>query len=140
MTCTCCKVEGPQENFFKFKRGNKIYRRHKCKACYKKEAKANFKSFHRKNVKYSHGTTLKRKYGMTVADYEKMFEDQNGLCKICNSPAPQTKKSNHFHVDHCHTTGKIRGLLCHRCNSVLGFARDSIPVLEEAINYLKTTK
>lgn len=58
---------------------------------------------------------LQQKYGITVEQYEMMFAAQEGLCAICRMPP--TVKS--LHVDHCHATGKIRGLLCTRCNNAL---------------------
>lgn len=61
---------------------------------------------------------LKTKYGITGDDYEKMFLEQKGLCAICSTDKPA---GNRFHVDHCHQTGKVRRLLCSRCNGALGW-------------------
>jgi len=60
---------------------------------------------------------LKNKYGITVDDYEKMFTEQNGVCKICQEIC---KSGKSLAVDHCHETGKVRGLLCAKCNTNLG--------------------
>ena len=76
---------------------------------------------------------LKRKYGMTIEEYERMVENQNGVCAICKKPDTIARLS----VDHNHKTKKIRGLLCRNCNSVLGLAKDSPIILESAIKYLK---
>jgi hypothetical protein len=66
---------------------------------------------------------LKRSYGITSADYSKMHDAQNGVCKICKEPETSRtsahKKINRLAVDHCHKTGKIRGLLCFKCNVAL---------------------
>lgn len=86
-------------------------------------------------------THLMRKYGITREQYEGLLELQQGLCKICGSP-PVGKVKNgpakRLHVDHDHQTGQVRGLLCHKCNVMLGNARDDIKILETAILYLKT--
>jgi len=81
---------------------------------------------------------LERKYQMTIEDYEKMYDEQNGVCKICGQP--ETKKYNgkvvELAVDHCHETGKVRGLLCNKCNVALGGFQDSPTLLASALNYL----
>jgi DNA mismatch repair ATPase MutS len=64
-----------------------------------------------------------------------MFLEQRGKCKICNKPLHYDKRSTH--IDHCHTSGKVRGLLCHLCNPMLGMAQDKIETLQSAIRYLK---
>lgn len=66
-------------------------------------------------------------------DYSVLFEKQKGLCAICGEP-PKHKRLG---VDHCHKTGKVRGLLCSPCNLMLGNARDSIKNLEAGICYLQ---
>lgn len=137
MTCTKCGRSGPQDEFSKFRRGNKVYRRHQCKACYLIRAREIRKDFHRKHVPYSKDKRLKRKYGISIHDYQQMVINQSGRCDICKSPESDKVK---FQVDHCHKTGKIRSLLCNRCNSVLGFAQDSTEILQSAIKYLLTHK
>ena len=57
---------------------------------------------------------LKRKYGLTIEQWQKMFNEQNGRCKICQKH--QSKLKSPLCVDHDHTTGKVRGLLCPSCN------------------------
>lgn len=78
---------------------------------------------------------LKAKYGITLADYETMLEQQNGVCAICRTLGDQPRRK-FLCVDHCHTTKKVRGSLCSGCNAMLGQARDQIIILEAAINYL----
>ena len=72
--------------------------------------------------------------GMTYDLYEQMLIDQNNKCAICNLEHTNIKK---LHVDHCHNTGKVRGLLCSNCNNGMGKLGDSIERLELVINYLK---
>jgi hypothetical protein len=71
---------------------------------------------------------LRVKYGITMQDYTRMLQEQNGVCAICKQPEsrvhPVTKNLRQLAVDHDHKTGKIRGLLCNRCNILLGFIED----------------
>lgn len=78
----------------------------------------------------------KATYGISIDDYYAMLTMQEGCCAICDTHVSHTGKSKLF-IDHCHTTGKVRGLLCQHCNFVLGQAKDNINVLENAILYLK---
>lgn len=82
--------------------------------------KANYK-------KYS----LRHHYGMTLAEWDALFSKQRGACSICRRPRPLC-------VDHCHSSGKIRGLLCRKCNSALGMLDDSIELVRRAVKYLRS--
>ena len=77
---------------------------------------------------------LIKNYGITLEDYNRMFGEQNGCCKICGKHQQDLKAS--LHVDHNHTTGKVRGLLCHHCNVGIGHFEDNIALLSNAIAYL----
>lgn len=77
---------------------------------------------------------LKKKYGITADDYDTMEAAQGGKCAICGGN--QTKRYKNFSVDHCHITGKVRGLLCSPCNKALGSFKDDVDILKTAINYL----
>ncbi|KKL57780.1 hypothetical protein LCGC14_2231970, partial [marine sediment metagenome] len=82
---------------------------------------------------------LRYKYGITIEKYTEMLLEQKGVCAICG--LPETRVSNNgnikvLSVDHCHETGKVRGLLCQRCNSGIGFLNDDIENLKCAILYL----
>lgn len=81
---------------------------------------------------------LQRTYGITLDDYEAMLEEQGGRCAICGSEG-FTMAAHHkakLVVDHCHKTGKVRGLLCHNCNRALGLFKDSRDSLMKAIDYI----
>lgn len=78
-----------------------------------------------------------KRYGISLEDYEEMLKKQNKKCKICGSEEYGRKSSNYFAVDHCHKTGKVRGLLCHQCNVGLGKFKDNEEILFKAIKYLK---
>ena len=70
---------------------------------------------------------MKERYGITIAIYEEMFVDQGGVCKICEVPPRRM-----LVVDHCHLSGKVRGLLCSSCNLGLGKFRDNVFSLANA--------
>ena len=76
------------------------------------------------------------KYGITESDYNQMFSDQMGLCLICQKPEIDIKLA----VDHNHATGKVRGLLCKRCNMAIGLLDDDPHVVTRAALYLNGAK
>lgn len=155
-TCNSCREEKPVTEFHKHKDGHQA----KCKPCNRalvskwraenpekekaKQAKyysentadakarmANYKKANQSKIR----TLNLKKYGITLAQYEQMFADQAGCCAICKTHQSEFSKS--LAVDHCHTSGKVRGLLCGLCNTALGSMRDSPEILASAINYLR---
>lgn len=83
----------------------------------------------------------KRLYGLEEGEFEKMWTVQSGLCKLCSieMKRPTAGKGQALDVvaiDHCHSTGAVRGLLCNSCNKGLGFLNDDIEMLKRAIIYL----
>lgn len=80
---------------------------------------------------------LRRRYRITHADYIQMLRRQRGRCAICGSDSPGTgRNAKQFCVDHDHATGKVRALLCHRCNRALGLLNDDLGTVLEAAQYL----
>jgi hypothetical protein len=75
---------------------------------------------------------LREAYGLTLSTYEAMVSAQGGVCRICALPSPGER----LNVDHCHRTGKVRGLLCRRCNRALGAFHDSAALLIRAAAYV----
>lgn len=75
-----------------------------------------------------------KKYNLSIEQYENMLVQQNGCCAICNNVLDKAEKT---HIDHDHVTNKVRGILCHGCNTSLGGFKDSIDVLKSAVTYLK---
>lgn len=73
-------------------------------------------------------------YGLTVDTFNQMLEKQNNQCAICFTNTPTTKG---WCVDHCHTTNKVRGIVCDHCNLMLGYAKDNPNTLANAIKYLE---
>lgn len=79
---------------------------------------------------------LKRMYGITIEDYDCIFNKQQGKCACCGILNENLTKE--LSVDHCHETGKIRGLLCHNCNTALGLIKDNVDVLKQMLIYIST--
>jgi hypothetical protein len=79
---------------------------------------------------------LRKTYGLEPGDFERMLAAQGGVCAICGTDTPKGK--GNFHVDHCHSTGAVRGLLCHDCNTGLGKFKDDTAQLQKAISYLNS--
>ena len=80
---------------------------------------------------------LKRNFGLTLADYNAMREAQDNGCAICQRQHKSTKR---LCVDHCHDTGKIRGLLCGNCNSGIGLLGDNVASVKNALRYLEAVE
>lgn len=82
---------------------------------------------------------LQRAYGLDVGEYDRLFAAQGGRCAICGDTDSRGQKGR-FKVDHCHSTGKIRGLLCNWCNLGLGKFKDSPDLLNKALVYLAESR
>lgn len=133
-TCNVCGETKPLTEYYKTKKDGKFYHG-KCKSCYvkKQQEKYDPRKGKDKNLRYS--------YGIGIEDYDRMFEEQEGKCKICGATEAGGRKSGRgkmdgFYVDHCHDTGKVRGLLCIHCNRALGLVGDNIDTLTRMITYL----
>lgn len=98
----------------------------------------NYKNKHPKRDEnpylYLKSRNLLRDFGITLNDYNNLLNKQNGKCAICNGE-PNSKNKT-LGVDHCHNTGRVRGLLCDKCNRGLGLFLDNIDLLGKAIKYL----
>lgn len=78
---------------------------------------------------------LRNTYGITLTEYNAMLAKQDNKCAICGNTAILEHRA--FHVDHCHTSGKIRGILCNGCNAGLGHFKDDPLILEKAAAYIR---
>jgi hypothetical protein len=94
---------------------------------------AHSKQWKLKNPTAKRGYDLK-KYNLTYDQYLQMLKTQNNCCAICKK---EFENNKHTHVDHCHDTGKVRGLLCNKCNLGIGYLRSSPEIAESAANYLR---
>lgn len=81
---------------------------------------------------------LKKLYGITLDQYNKVFEQQGGVCKVCGRPETATRndKLKHLAVDHNHNTGRVRGLLCAGCNTALGYLSENPVVIKSLLDYI----
>lgn len=84
----------------------------------------------------SRGYLLRRRFGITAAEYDRMLAEQGGGCALCRRSAPGGRWTS-FAVDHCHETGRVRGLLCYFCNYALGVLGDSPESLRRAYEYVR---
>lgn len=125
--CTKCK-ETKSINEFHIHSDSKDGYRAQCKKCISRQFK----------LRYNRCPVLS-KHGLTEIDYELMLKSQNGVCVICKQPETvrQGNKIQYLSVDHNHSTGKIRGLLCSKCNRMLSNARDNPEILRKAAEYLE---
>ena len=112
-------------------------------SCWCKPCKKTWRQQHRKDNPEHYRAVdqkadLMKRYGMGADDYWKMFDEQKGCCGCCGQSHTLFKRG--LHVDHDHSTGQVRALLCTECNPGLGYFQDSIDRLEMAITYLKKFK
>lgn len=133
--CTGCKIERPLSEYHK-QTGTKDGRRHRCKFCFN-EYLRRYKSANGGRARErTRAHYVRRKYGLTEGEYLALLESHNFKCAICGRPEKDCMYSR-LYVDHEHTTGSIRGLLCNSCNSGIGYFFDSPELLQSAISYLK---
>ena len=133
-TCTKC---GKTKDYLEFAKDLTLKDKHKsiCKKCdnsRKKEYYAQNKEQCKERVRKSQFKSI---YGLTLEEYDRKYEHQNGCCYICGKHEQQA--GSRLAVDHCHKTNKVRKLLCRNCNLLLGHAKDNIDILQKAILYLK---
>lgn len=134
--CTKCDVS-KDETFFTRRKthrpGKLVSVCTPCKVAYNSQYR---KENSEKVANIERKSKFKKQYGITLEDYNEMLVKQNGTCAICKTDTPNCR-TKFFAVDHCHTTGKVRGLLCSSCNRGLGLFKDNVCSLLKAIDYLK---
>jgi hypothetical protein len=112
-----------------------------CKPCMATGARARYREnrerilaqgrdYRRANPRQRKDTRLRGRFGISVEEYEAMLAAQGGMCAVCR------READPLHVDHCHSGGGVRGLLCLHCNTALGAFEDSVGRLQRAIEYL----
>jgi hypothetical protein len=128
--CTKCKEVKSISLFHKNPKHSSGYKS-QCAEC----SSIKFKEWRNKDIeknrireRVSHYVST---YKITKEEALELVLDRVGVCPICQVRCPLV-------VDHCHTTGKVRGLICHSCNSMLGYSKDSQKTLEKAILYLRS--
>ncbi len=116
-------------------------RRHMAKPGNKEKAKAYCEAKEVEVPGYRRNLFLKRRYGISLDEYKMMLLSQGGMCAICRNPETTVHKSGTPHtlnVDHCHETGRVRGLLCSLCNTAIGKMHDDPSRLRAAAMYLES--
>lgn len=106
-----------------------------CKACNKEKTRA----WRIANPTKYRSAQYKRKYGITYEEVQALKQGCNYTCEVCGLQETQALRGTLF-VDHCHKTGRVRGMLCQRCNTILGQCEDSIETLKAAVTYLERFK
>lgn len=127
LTCKYCGGEFETLQL-KANTGKEKFCSRECYNLYRRENSTDLKE---RNILYQ----KKTKYGLTEEKYKELFIEQDNKCSICGTPFEDTKAF----VDHDHKTGKVRGLLCTQCNTLLGMAKDNTEILDAAIQYLKNS-
>lgn len=137
--CCVCNTVKPFSDFYNYKNKSdgKSYR---CKIC----DDASRKKWKEKNPEKSQLSqrqrNLKHRFGVDLNWYQEQLKKQNYCCAICGVTENKVTRGHRvdlsFAVDHCHTTGKVRGLLCNQCNRALGMFKDSAELIKKAIEYL----
>jgi Autographiviridae endonuclease VII len=156
--CKKCGVDKPLDDFYRARRAADGYRS-ECKECNLAAKRARYRAnpqphidrvraWRNANVERARETQrranrrrrgkarddhLRRTFGISSEEYDAMLAEQGGVCGICGSPPPD---GSSLHVDHDAKTGRIRGLLCFRCNAALGQLRDSVDLLLAGADYL----
>lgn len=141
--CPTCKVEKPLSAYTIYNSGKrKGHPAGYCKECrivlHKTRVRSDPTIYER--IEWPH--KLKKLYGITVEKYDALLAEQKCVCAICGSNSSYSRNYKNtrlakFSVDHCHATGKIRGLLCTKCNRALGLMNDSIESVFRMAEYLK---
>jgi hypothetical protein len=120
MICSSCLKDKPEEQFIDRRTISRKIGKH-CLHC--------------KEIRLL--STRKRIYGTTVRDYNKLLEDQGGVCAICKKPPDALDRR--LDTDHCSITGAIRGLLCRSCNTGIGHLKHDPILLQRALEYVEGT-
>lgn len=139
--CSVCKLEKDFSEFYNYK-AKKDGKSYRCKSC-DDSARKKWASANPLKAKQSaRERQLKHKYGIDFEEYSRLLKEQDGCCAICKEDRNRTSGDNpekwNYAVDHDHSTGKVRGLLCNQCNRGLGMFKDEPELLEKALQYLRS--
>lgn len=126
--CCTCNLFRPEEDF-----GWDIVRMEWKRSCRVCNAQRQREYFAANKIKVRRKVTL-RNWGLTDAQYDALFDAQNHKCAICGA---QARDGRALAIDHCHDSGRIRGLLCQDCNLGMGQFADDPELLEAAVRYLR---
>lgn len=137
MKCSACKRYKPKQAFsIANKARSKTKRRGKCRVCVYKDVKRRREANPTLYKARRQAVLRKYKYGLTAEDFQRLLVQQDHKCAIGREPLTGDSLGR-VSVDHDHTTGKVRGILCYGCNWGLGHFRDDVSKLQAAIAYLR---
>lgn len=135
--CSKCKIPKDKKEFgLASSKKSKLHSH--CNACKAESRAKKRKEDPEKTRVRDFANDLMKNYGMSIRDYLDLHDSQKGLCACCGALGTTFKRG--LHVDPCHKSGQVRGLLCTRCNPGLGYFEDSVEKLEMAIAYLNKFK
>lgn len=126
--CRTCSEVKPAAEFYRHQGGRRVH----CKTCMQGQFRDRYRATNGKDKVFD--KSLRRLYGITLEQYQAKAAVQEHRCGLCGK-VPETDRR--MHVDHDHATGRLRDLLCHHCDLLLGNAQDSIDRLRQAIAYLE---
>ena len=136
--CTRCEQVKSLGDFHLVSRGSPD-RRPRCKACTSTDRRATYEARGGSDVPYEQ--LIQREYGITLADYNAQLRRQAHRCAVCRRPetivSKRTGKPRRLAVDHDHVTGRLRGLLCHRCNVLVWAMEDNHTTLHAIEAYIE---
>jgi len=136
--CTKCNEVKPFSEFYRASKNKPGYVPW-CKVCMHAYQRATYKG--KDPVKQKSGHLL-RAFNLTADEYNAMVASQNGLCASCGNPESKldhrTGEPKGLAVDHCHTTGDVRALLCNSCNIALGLLQDDPGRIERLLRYIQS--
>ncbi|WP_113701922.1 endonuclease VII domain-containing protein [Nonomuraea lactucae] len=139
--CPGCEQVKPL-TAFGIRRGRGGQRIPRCRDCMNAAKRAWYQrnrevvaDYQRKYEKRTGRRASLKKYGLRPQDFDALVEAQNGVCAACNEP--QAQHASYLDVDHCHKTGRVRGLLCRRCNKTIGLAKEDPLLLLGLAAYLR---
>jgi hypothetical protein len=138
--CSDCAQEKPREEFHARGKGRRLH----CRSCNTRRSadwrrrnrerhRAVAQEYRQTRPDVGRAATLKYRYGLTPEQFAQMVEAQGGACAICRTP------TDPLSVDHCHATGRVRGLLCGNCNRMIGLGADDPEIMISAAAYLRST-
>jgi len=140
--CSVCNIEKPLTDYFKRKRNKDGYFK-QCKECAQKGHKLKYKTdevYRKRRIQNTIASKRKQWYNISRDEFKELFESQNGCCSICSIELDGSRKGLLGHLDHCHITKKVRGILCGGCNMALGLFKDNEEFLLSAAQYLKDNR
>jgi hypothetical protein len=119
-------------------------RQRERRAAHPERQRQYLKNFYEKNPMWRKERHLQRKYGLGLLDFNDILTLQGNCCAVCKSLTPgrktRTGKDGEWVVDHCHSSGKIRGIICHPCNVALGMVDDNTETLRALVDYLEKNR